>query len=63
MAERIANPHPGPPGRSRAGRGGSRWRFPAHGFEKVKVGDKMPAFTLKDTAGADVGLRRRARRT
>jgi predicted CXXCH cytochrome family protein len=30
--------------------------IPAHGFEKVKVGDKMPAFTLKDTAGADVGF-------
>lgn len=29
---------------------------PAGGFEKVKVGDKMPAFTLKDTAGADVGF-------
>ena len=29
---------------------------PARGFEKVKVGDKMPAFTLKDTAGADAGL-------
>jgi len=27
---------------------------PAQGFEKVKIGDKMPAFTLKDTAGADV---------
>jgi tetratricopeptide (TPR) repeat protein len=30
--------------------------LPALAFEKVKVGDKMPAFTLKDTAGADVGL-------
>jgi tetratricopeptide (TPR) repeat protein len=28
--------------------------LPAQGFEKVKVGDKLPAFTLKDTAGADV---------
>ncbi|HEY5999580.1 MAG TPA: tetratricopeptide repeat protein [bacterium] len=27
---------------------------PAAGFEKVKVGDKLPAFTLKDTAGAEV---------
>jgi tetratricopeptide (TPR) repeat protein len=30
--------------------------LPAQGFNKVKTGDKMPAFTLKDTAGADVGL-------
>ena len=30
--------------------------FPAHGFNKVKIGDKMPAFTLKDTAGADAGF-------
>ncbi len=29
---------------------------PARSFEKVKAGDKMPAFTLKDTAGADAGL-------
>jgi tetratricopeptide (TPR) repeat protein len=29
---------------------------PAHGFNKVKTGDKMPAFTLKDTAGADVAF-------
>jgi tetratricopeptide (TPR) repeat protein len=29
---------------------------PAGAFEKVKVGDKMPSFTLKDTAGADVAL-------
>ncbi len=28
--------------------------LPARGFEKVKVGDKLPAFTLKDTAGDDV---------
>jgi len=28
--------------------------IPAGGFEKVKVGDKLPPFTLKDTAGADV---------
>jgi tetratricopeptide (TPR) repeat protein len=28
--------------------------LPASGFEKVKVGDKLPAFTLKDTAGAEV---------
>lgn len=28
--------------------------LPAQGFEKVKTGDKLPAFTLKDTAGADV---------
>ena len=28
----------------------------AEAFEKVKVGDKMPAFTLKDTGGADVAL-------
>lgn len=27
---------------------------PAAAFEKVKVGDKLPAFTLKDTAGAEV---------
>jgi tetratricopeptide (TPR) repeat protein len=26
----------------------------ARGFEKVKVGDKLPPFTLKDTGGADV---------
>ena len=30
--------------------------IPAQGFNKVKTGDKMPAFTLKDTAGADAGL-------
>jgi len=30
--------------------------FPAHGFNKVKTGDKMPAFSLKDTAGADAGF-------
>ncbi|HWR98234.1 MAG TPA: tetratricopeptide repeat protein [Candidatus Methanoperedens sp.] len=29
---------------------------PAAAFEKVKVGDKLPAFTLKDTAGADVAI-------
>lgn len=29
---------------------------PADGFEKVKIGDKLPAFTLKDTAGADAGF-------
>jgi tetratricopeptide (TPR) repeat protein len=29
---------------------------PAQAFNKVKVGDKMPAFTLKDTAGADVSF-------
>jgi tetratricopeptide (TPR) repeat protein len=28
--------------------------LPAAAFEKVKDGDKLPAFTLKDTAGADV---------
>ena len=30
--------------------------FPAHGFNKVKTGDKMPAFSLKDTAGAEIGF-------
>ncbi len=29
---------------------------PAQSFNKVKNGDKMPAFTLKDTAGADAGF-------
>lgn len=29
---------------------------PAQGFEKVKVGDALPAFTLKDTSGADAGF-------
>lgn len=29
---------------------------PAHGFNKVKPGDKMPVFSLKDTAGADAGF-------
>lgn len=29
---------------------------PTHAFNKVKAGDKMPAFTLKDTAGADAGF-------
>jgi len=30
--------------------------LPALSFNKVKVGDKMPAFSLKDTAGADAGF-------
>lgn len=29
---------------------------PAHGFNKVKTGDKMPVFSLKDVAGADAGF-------
>lgn len=28
--------------------------LPAQGFEKIKIGDKLPAFTLQDTAGAAV---------
>jgi tetratricopeptide (TPR) repeat protein len=30
--------------------------LPAAAFNKVKVGDKMPAFSLKDTAGAPAGF-------
>jgi tetratricopeptide (TPR) repeat protein len=29
---------------------------PAHGFNKVKVGDKMPPFSLKGAGGADAGF-------
>ena len=47
-------PAPGPPGAARAAV--VALAFPAHGFNKVKTGDKMPAFTLKDTAGADAGF-------
>jgi len=30
--------------------------LPAQAFNKVKTGDKMPVFSLKDTAGADAGF-------
>ena len=56
MAERITNRTRVLPAVLALAARCSRWPLPAHGFNKVKIGDKMPAFTLKDTAGADVGL-------